>query len=43
MVIAPILIELKRQLPNQMSLFLGVEFNVDEETGLMGYCDFIYL
>ena len=41
MVIAPILIELKRQLTNQISLFSGVEFNVDEETGLVGYCDFI--
>jgi hypothetical protein len=24
-----------------MSLFSGAEFNVDENTGLMGYCDFI--
>lgn len=41
MVIAPILIELKRQLTNPISLFSGVEFDVEEETGLMGYCDFI--
>lgn len=41
MIIAPILIELKRQLPNQMSLFSGAEFNIDEDLGLMGYCDFI--
>lgn len=41
MIIVPILIELKRQLFNQMSLFSGAEFNVDEETGLTGYCDFI--
>jgi len=41
MIIVPILIELKRQLPNQMSLFSGAEFKVDENTGLVGYCDFI--
>ncbi len=41
MIITPILIELKKQLPNQISLFSGAEFNVDEETGLIGYCDFI--
>ncbi len=41
MIIAPVLIDLKRQLPTQMSLFSGAEFNVDENTGLMGYCDFI--
>ncbi len=41
MIVAPILIELKRQLPNQMSLFSGVEFKVDEDKGLTGYCDFI--
>lgn len=41
MIIAPVLIELKRQLSNQMSLFSGTEFNIDEEAGLTGYCDFI--
>ncbi|KOR30565.1 hypothetical protein TI04_05130 [Achromatium sp. WMS2] len=41
MIVAPILIELKRQLPNQMSLFSGAEFKVDEDAGLTGYCDFI--
>ncbi|CAK0755549.1 conserved hypothetical protein [Gammaproteobacteria bacterium] len=41
MIISPILIELKRQLNNKISLFSGLEFNVDEEKGLMGYCDFI--
>ncbi|MCK5876050.1 MAG: hypothetical protein KAG43_00325 [Candidatus Marithrix sp.] len=39
MIIAPILIELKKQLP--ISLFSGIEFNVDSEKGLMGFCDFI--
>jgi hypothetical protein len=41
MIIAPILIELKRQLPDQISLFSGMEFNVDEQKGLTGFCDYI--
>lgn len=42
MIIVPILIELKRQLQDQISLFSGMEFNVDESKGLTGYCDFIF-
>lgn len=41
MIIAPILIELKRQFTDTMSLFSGVEFNIDEASGLTGYCDYI--
>lgn len=41
MIIVPILLDLKKQLANQISLFSGVEFNVDAEKGLMGFCDFI--
>ncbi|WNZ24644.1 hypothetical protein HJG54_18500 [Leptolyngbya sp. NK1-12] len=41
MIIAPILIELKRLTQDQISLFSGVEFNVDPTQGLNGYCDFI--
>jgi hypothetical protein len=41
MIIAPILIEVKRQLQSRLSLFSGVEFDVDAEKGLTGYCDFI--
>ena len=41
MIVAPILLDLKKQLPNQVSLFSGVEFNVDAEKGLMEFCDFI--
>ncbi|NET37094.1 MAG: hypothetical protein F6K19_34565 [Cyanothece sp. SIO1E1] len=39
--IAPILSEVRRQLDYQVSLFSGTEFNVDEERGLSGYCDYI--
>lgn len=41
MIVAPILLDLKKQLRNQVSLFSGVEFNVDAEKGLIGFCDFI--
>jgi hypothetical protein len=41
MIIAPMLLELRRRLNYQISLFSGVDFNVDNERGLNGICDFI--
>jgi len=41
MMIAPILLEVRRQLESQISLFSGTEFNVEPEQGLAGFCDFI--
>lgn len=41
MIVAPILIELRRMLNNQISLFSGVKFNVDNTKGLNGFCDFL--
>jgi hypothetical protein len=41
MIISPILIELKKRFPDRISLFSGKEFNVDPETGLIGFCDFL--
>lgn len=41
MIIAPILIELRKQLQQRISLFSGVEFNVDPAQGLNGSCDFL--
>lgn len=41
MIIAPILLEMRRRLNYQVSLFSGVYFNVDNERGLNGICDFI--
>ena len=41
MIIVPILLEIKRRLASQISLFSGTEFNVDFEKGLNGVCDFI--
>jgi hypothetical protein len=41
MIIAPILVELKRLTGDRISLFSGSEFNVDAAQGLNGFCDFI--
>ena len=41
MMIAPILIEFRRIKGHQISLFSGLEFNVDAQQGLHGVCDFI--
>ena len=38
---APILLEVRRHLQYQISLFSGVDFNVAPEKGLAGFCDFI--
>lgn len=40
-IIAPILVDLRRQLNERISLFSGVDFTVDETKGLNGTCDFI--
>jgi hypothetical protein len=39
--VAPMLGELRRLTNNQISLFSGVEFNVDAKQGLKGVCDFL--
>ena len=41
LIIAPILVELRKLVHHQISLFSGVEFTVNEEKGLKGICDFI--
>jgi hypothetical protein len=41
LLIAPILMEIRRQLSNQISFFSGSEFNVDADRGLEGYCDYL--
>jgi hypothetical protein len=40
-IIAPLLLFVKRTLKNQISIFSGVDFNVDGTRGLNGVCDFI--
>jgi len=41
MIIAPVLIEIKNIFTEEISLFSGVDFNVEPEQGLNGVCDFI--
>lgn len=41
LIIAPILVDLRRQLQEQINLFSGVDFTVDDTRGLNGTCDFI--
>ncbi|WP_320073099.1 hypothetical protein [Nostoc sp. MG11] len=41
MIIAPILIAIRKYLNNQISLFSGIDFSVDIALGLNGNCDFI--
>jgi hypothetical protein len=41
MIITPVLLEVRRRVSGQISLFSGTEFNVDDEKGLVGYCDYI--
>ncbi|MEG3984308.1 hypothetical protein QUA08_26455 [Microcoleus sp. T3B2] len=41
LIIAPILLELRRQLQDKISLFSGTEFNIAPELGLNGICDFL--
>lgn len=40
-IIAPILAELTELTHHQVSLFSGIDFNVDDERGLTGRCDFM--
>jgi len=41
LIVSPILLELLSQNNYQISIFSGVTFNVDENLGLIGECDFI--
>lgn len=40
-VIAPVLAELRLAHPDRVALFSGLDFNVDADAGLRGWCDFI--
>lgn len=41
LIIAPVLVEVRKFLNKKVSLFSGIEFSVDESLSLSGYCDFI--
>ena len=41
MIVAQVLVELREQLERRISLFSGVDFNVDSDSDLTGVCDFL--
>ena len=41
LIVVNILLELRKLFQRQISLFSGVDFTVDKERGLNGYCDFL--
>jgi hypothetical protein len=41
LIIINILLEVKEKLEGKLSLFSGIDFNVDKERGLNGFCDYI--
>lgn len=41
LIIAPVLVALRKSFNHQISLFSGIEFNVDKKRELNGFCDFI--
>ncbi len=41
MIVADVLVELREQLECRISLFSGIDFNVDPENGLTSVCDFV--
>jgi hypothetical protein len=41
LIISPLLVELRKLMQRQISLFSGIDFSIDETLGLTGYCDFI--
>lgn len=40
-IIAPVMVEIRRLLCRKISIFSGIEFNVDETRDLNGFCDFL--
>lgn len=41
LIVAPVLLEIRRRMGGSIGFFSGVEFNVDEARGLSGVCDFL--
>ncbi|MDJ1182376.1 hypothetical protein [Roseofilum casamattae] len=41
LIIAPVLLEIRRSFQGQVGFFSGTEFSVEPEQGLHGYCDYI--
>lgn len=41
LIISNVLVEIRRRFKNQVSIFSGIEFNVDKDQDLNGFCDFM--
>ena len=41
MIVADVLVELREHFEHRISLFSGIDFSVDAESGLTGVCDFV--
>ena len=41
MIVANVLLELREQFERRISVFSGIDFNIDAESGLTGVCDFL--
>ncbi|MFN6165673.1 MAG: hypothetical protein ACK474_04140, partial [Pseudanabaena sp.] len=41
LIIAPVLIEIRKIFNKEISFFSGIELNIDKERDLTGFCDFI--
>ncbi len=41
LIVSTVLVELREQFDRKISLFSGIDFNVDAENGLTGMCDFL--
>ena len=41
LIVSNVLVELREQFDRKISLFSGIDFNVDAENGLTGVCDFL--
>jgi hypothetical protein len=42
LLVSPILVQARRLVDRHVQLFSGEEFNVDQEKGLNGFCDFLF-
>ena len=41
LIVADVLVELRERFEHRISFFSGIDFNVDQENGLTGVCDFL--
>ncbi|MEG3437642.1 hypothetical protein V0288_10975 [Pannus brasiliensis CCIBt3594] len=41
LIVSPVLVELRKHFQKKISLFSGIEFNIDPDRGLTGICDFL--